>query len=423
MFSPCILPDEFYLGYFGRLNSFNGFNDHGERLLSMMREILPSTITPVNHKNLTGVLAYAADMTVSEFVRNHTLVPYRQMFTSLNARTILSTPVYLNRGPIRPQAYFCASCIDKDIHDIGFSYWRRTHQLPGMHVCLDHDEILRHIEKKFAFMQPPSAYIDTANTINDSWARKSNEHPAVRVFLELSVKLASSTESFRLANIKPLLAMQASGSGLVSSRHYIGNQIVNLVIETFPAQWLKDICRTISTKPVYDRIGHDVDMQFQSSDPYLTTQYLMEVAVLFDSANEAISAMRAADDTSSARKTLLRSPEIDFRTEFIRTRGQHRRIARENGRPFRNTSKRLRLIGLPNITGTGRGSNNEKLIQALRIFFEQGFTSAESARRAGVKLEDLEQILRFAGVRLQTALQAMEEVSDSADTPSLDMAA
>ena len=420
MFYPCILPDEFYLGYFGRLNSFNGFNDHGKRLLSMLREILPSTVAPVDYTNLEGVLAYSANMALREFVRNHTLVPYRQMFTRHGSNTSIALSGHVGRGPIRSQAYLCARCIDKDIHDIGFSYWRRTHQLPGMHVCVDHDEILRHIEKKDAFMGPPSDYVDTASTANESWAIECHEHPAVRVFLELSIHLASSEKSLRLGNVKPLLALQAAHKRLVPSPHYIGNHISNHVIATFPTKWLNDICQTIATKPSRRRGGHAGEMQFLSSDPYVTTQYLMEVAVLFDSAEEALAAMLEADDPSSSLKASLGHPEVDFRAEYIRTRGKYRRIAHETGRKIYGISQALRLIGLPNLTD--KGNDNEKLLQAARSFFVEGYTCAVSAERAGAKLEDFERILRYAGIALHKALQEMEEeIASATDNSSLGM--
>jgi hypothetical protein len=45
-------------------------------------------------------------------------------------------------GPKHPR--FCSACIQEDERTLGFPYFHRKHQLPGVAVCWKHDEILSH---------------------------------------------------------------------------------------------------------------------------------------------------------------------------------------------------------------------------------------------------------------------------------------
>ncbi|WP_075257358.1 TniQ family protein [Herbaspirillum camelliae] len=55
---------------------------------------------------------------------------------------------------------FCPHCASGDINQYGYSYWHRTHQLPGIWICAAHNSLLierpRRIGEKFAWIKPPA---------------------------------------------------------------------------------------------------------------------------------------------------------------------------------------------------------------------------------------------------------------------------
>lgn len=92
-------------------------------------------------------------------IRKHSLLPYFMYFNSLDYRLgwedmLLSSNSQYQQstlGKLKALAKatsrhprFCKTCAKEDYVNLGFSYFRREHQLPGVAVCWKHREILAH---------------------------------------------------------------------------------------------------------------------------------------------------------------------------------------------------------------------------------------------------------------------------------------
>jgi hypothetical protein len=93
-------------------------------------------------------------------IQHHTSLPYLTYFDKPEQRDsavkLLSenmqskyivqslglTQYRCGNGPKHPR--FCSACIQEDERTLGFPYFHRKHQLPGVAVCWKHDEILSH---------------------------------------------------------------------------------------------------------------------------------------------------------------------------------------------------------------------------------------------------------------------------------------
>ncbi len=49
----------------------------------------------------------------------------------------------------------CESCVEQDLREFGYSFWRRSHQLPGVYFCSDHGRALLCFEGREAFRSAP----------------------------------------------------------------------------------------------------------------------------------------------------------------------------------------------------------------------------------------------------------------------------
>lgn len=366
------------------------------------------------------LLAYCANMPLPQFVRAHTLMPYRRCVASHKPELIHGDEN--DRAMIRcastrlarPGAYFCVVCVNKDIKTIGMSYWRRSHQLPGMYACPEHGQALRYVEKNNAFLSPPSTYVDTAYLIDDQWAVDNHAHPAIRRFLSLSQTLASGERPFEVRKIRPLLMQQAKAIGLRGFSAAGNGLLSDLIVETFPAQWLETIFPGLPSKPVGHKIDQIDGVLYLSTCSSSVAAYILAFCVLFDSpkaAMDALSAESLAEPSSRRRQVSesLSETSVDLKSEYVRTRGNHLRIARENGLELHTVINGLRDNGLPNLTT--KGKDKSRLFDAVVNFYLGGQTMAESAIVAGVKLEDLERIVRHAGADLTAMLKRMVRIS------------
>ena len=134
-------------------------------------------------KGQDGALLVLADTCGIEheaYVRSHSLLPF-VCFTIRNARvqsnngfwehTVIS--IVGLRSP-RPRAYMCAACVGGDISRRGYSYWRRAHQLPGVHWCEQHGDPLISTQAPEAFDQMPSSWRASATPGPRELANRSN---------------------------------------------------------------------------------------------------------------------------------------------------------------------------------------------------------------------------------------------------------
>jgi hypothetical protein len=88
------------------------------------------------HYNILDVLALVSQVGHRRFVNDHTLIPFfkivstdsacRESGTANSHNQLTQSALALPYN----QAKFCVDCINDDRLTFGFSYWRRSHQLP-----------------------------------------------------------------------------------------------------------------------------------------------------------------------------------------------------------------------------------------------------------------------------------------------------
>jgi len=100
-------------------------------------------------------IARAFGMDLEEFVYRHTLLPYAVAFmvpqdkerilTSLlsDSSDLCIAAVAQNATKSTSALRFCVACKAQDLRLYGETYWRRSHQLPGVLRCALHDQPLR----------------------------------------------------------------------------------------------------------------------------------------------------------------------------------------------------------------------------------------------------------------------------------------
>lgn len=129
--------DEFALGYAGRLCHVN----LNKSLFETMRMLMLNFGLQSQRGAYLEALALAAGMQSQRFAKMHTLHPtiieggYVGLGRSLGAARgqVGDEPNQLRLS--KKHAYFCKDCIEQQRQEIGFAYWNRIHQLPGIYWC------------------------------------------------------------------------------------------------------------------------------------------------------------------------------------------------------------------------------------------------------------------------------------------------
>lgn len=139
-------PDEFVLGYAGRLRILNR-EKNAQQFGYQLRDhfMAPNGMRP----SLIEALILATGQSHADFLKHHSLIGYHLAVTKKATAPVSS---YLSRPDlidsfgfrlIRNEARFCTSCIEAERKTDGVAYWHRNHQLPGVYWCHLHGEALR----------------------------------------------------------------------------------------------------------------------------------------------------------------------------------------------------------------------------------------------------------------------------------------
>ena len=162
---PELLPDEFFSGYFGRFSCINGYMSTTEARLSLrnkLRRIYPELTTVPT----IWAIAQIYEVDVDVLIQQNTLIP----LLSRISKPALISQINKNKadinlikrrgvGIIKHHPCFCENCVVEDIAYWGFSYWRRSHQLPGVDWCTKHNAALIEIDDIDAFSHQPAWFM------------------------------------------------------------------------------------------------------------------------------------------------------------------------------------------------------------------------------------------------------------------------
>lgn len=369
---------------------------------------------------LIELLSFASSMSIREFVRQHTQQPYRRAIVSYKPDLVhgderdMSMIRYSANRFARQATYFCATCVDADVVIHGTSYWRRSHQLPGMYVCPSHGDALYYLDSLKAYMKAPAVGLEDCHAIDSAWALENHENKHVQEFLRLSLALSEFPHPISLHRARSVLCERAKALNIpvypTKNNEY---RLSDKIFSRYPGSWLELVFPNASSKSPGE-IQHQLDgILYCSTSSSSIVAYLLGACVLFDTADDFLHALSDAEPVKRIKRG-ERKEKFDRKIElheglasYIRCKGSHTKIAREYEVSMNAIKPQLLAFGLPNLESR-RDLKHSKHACALRHFYSRHMSLADSAKLAGVTAEDVESIVRQAGIHLPAALLQMD---------------
>lgn len=231
MHIPKLLPDEHSKGYIGRINRLNG-NIPLSRLQNSLANMLNIKDGNSGRYNILDVLALVSQVGHKRFVNDHTLIPFLKIVSSESDHSENGTTNSYNQlnysAFVLPynQAKFCLDCITEDRLTIGFSYWRRSHQLPGIVFCFTHKSVLFQEHGNTPAFMMPNEIITTAEIIDEKIANNALQNPFIYRYAEVCYAFLKSKSSIHSATAATRIAKQAEKHAFFSGT--INDQVNNL---------------------------------------------------------------------------------------------------------------------------------------------------------------------------------------------------
>lgn len=421
-FSP--LPDELAGGYMGRILRINGpSSDRGhalKRIREFARAVAPNDLRATAVENLATIAGFETPV----FVREHTTLPYQRTFAYQDNQVALMHGSPANRPllrasalrPARPGIYLCAACVREDIKFHGISYWRRTHQLPGLFWCPKHERPLHWVDRDLCTALSPAGALAMASEIDPTWVAKLQRNPIIARFIAISVELSGLACPYDERDLSKWLREQATqwaaDRARVAPVHVLLREHVRSHIDRrWLAALLPDFARNgplpAGKKDIFERA---LSGKRSCSGTGLLTVIL---SVLFDSADTALLSMNAALAPSQSQAQLesgaaARLTNRQLRSAYIEARGNQYLAAKRLRVSPDIANQQLLHIGLPGLGGPHRRS----VTCAINAFFIDGLSVAQAAASAGMEQAALEAFLRETSP-LKPMLHAIQQKDKS----------
>jgi len=406
MLIPEILPDEFAAGYLGRIATINGYPNREWTLRAIDRRV-GSTGRSGPRPPAVVLLAAATAQKPTEFVLNHSLVPF---FAGVRN----SADVYLHGLPSEPDrlhklgmklgaewASFCEHCVSEDLQFWGFSFWRRSHQIPGIETCSKHSAML-HIVKALDLASNPAVPCAGAR----AQQRLAIDSDIVNRYSEISIGLLDNPQPLGKAHVTRRLEARARIKGI---RHSPGRRplLSDLAKAKLPPCWLLENFPQITNKSP-DGFLYSFDCACTSNGALVSTSsYALAAALLYESADDALRDLfDLVKDTKprSQRSTLLLSDNGRLKTlvqTYIDSQGIYSAAARKLDLDVGYMRDLCTAAGLPSLHRI-----SDDIFSALKAFFS-GRTLDQVCKDYDITLTELQPFLRASGEPFRRALQSI----------------
>jgi len=404
-------PDELIHGYRGRLARSNGVTDD-KQLDVLMREWAGVPGSDCREVPRAILLAKMAGVPVTEFVSQHSFVPLRRAITWFHPEAkhgcesilplLWSGPMHLPRDG----AYFCEHCVAEDIEFHGMSYWRRSHQIPGVFWCSKHRAPLSYVERDSAFKRPPSASLDMALHVSPKWVEELMGNPYLQRYADVCSCLMERDRPFDVAVVSHVLKEEARTQGFQASGRPVKRPLLSdMAIKEIGRKWLATVVPALADKPEGD-ISHQVDgVCYLKKSSSSVAAYALVGALLYSSVDEAINALAGmrSQDLGTRRKRKADLPTGELVNAYIQSRGDYARAAEHFDCVYQTVASRYATLGLPNFSGK-RGA---RLFDSAVAFFVEEKSWTDSIAAGHITPQEMENMVRCSGSSLGSALRAI----------------
>ena len=293
MHVPKPLPDELLNGYVGRIASLNGIARVEAR--SKVVNYAEQSQGTRRVKNWVLAIAPLMGMTWQQVVLQHTLLPFtaavrpKPLSGGLKPSCPLSALATRSYGD---RMHLCQDCVQEDLRFWGISYWRRSHQLPGMFLCPKHRRpLLRIRTPKYSELPLPQEEALVAHPLEPDAVAQAQSNVVIDRFASICVELLERSEPFLVgqmsAAIQPKLRARFGSGGSRTGERWLSE----IAQREAGGPWLRLVFPELDRQdargkvPDFDRVGQNRVFAAPSK------RYALALALLYDSSDDALNAV------------------------------------------------------------------------------------------------------------------------------------
>lgn len=402
-------PDELLQGWQARMRAIN--HQPGEitvdQLISKIARQHDISIT--DETDFAQCAAVVLGMSRESLLQNLTLAPFFNGLEGLKpnkhgTKSLRHRQAYDRTAPFKLGGHyprFCLQCAKKDISVLGYSYWHRSHQLPGLIWCPEHGSQLIFAKGKNVFEQRPD---QVADSFIDERVHSFTQIQVniLKRYGQIATNILHQAPVIDSVAASAILNRQAKRKDFRISRPGKRNTASNELIRLLPTWWLHETSPRVKWIP--NKYISTIDGACTPNATRYTAVTLSLLAALFyEDENEAIvEILKPYERTQERQKGFNYWASREIFEEYIAQKGIVSRVAEKLSLPSSTVGIGLLNQGLP---GLGRASSTTMAARAFLL----GQPLATACAENGTSKEELEELLRAGCARLKTALDAIPE--------------
>ena len=292
MFIAKPMPDEFCRGHIGRLRRLNFFNSSVDYLksISLLYRETHGTARPLE------AVASLNNIPIQGYLLLHTLLPITNLIIKedgLDPEMTWSNYIVSAHGLSKNHrgGYFCDQCIREDIDFWGYSYWRRSHQILGVHCCEKHNlHPLRYASSIATFDYSPHFWSGDKKIKASIYANQYRESKPIQRYGAACQSLLDNHVAWNIKHIKMQLQERLKLPEFENLFNKMNRTpLSKILLERYPSQFLNEMISSFISNCddyKYPPIDFFTSKKFNSDTPYLLIFLLL---FLYDSIEAPIT--------------------------------------------------------------------------------------------------------------------------------------
>lgn len=241
-----LLDDELLDGYRGRLAVLNDSRSKGE-IHKLVSTSYPVAARFGTQSAFVPCLAHALGVSVEVLLCKHTMLPLFAAFpdvsTTLDQEQFRYSPanssVWLKTA--RKSMWMCSQCIQDDLDKHHFSYWHRSHQLPGRFRCPEHDGPLRFCAIPNFLTTYPDALLESSDAVDHKLLEEATNNKWARSAMEILAGILTAEKTIDRREVSRIFRERSGLNGCGITDTNVIKTLSNLITDGLSQALLKDL--------------------------------------------------------------------------------------------------------------------------------------------------------------------------------------
>lgn len=331
--APRLMPDESAAAYWGRVLRLNAVPEaQADEAAFSKRARRQTRANGEDESSQACLIGTVAGAPLATVIRSHTLVPLWGAVVSVvnldwcdgsfQSRELQQRAL----SGIAHYRALCPMCVSEDVDYWGFSYWRRSHQIPTVAWCQKHGCPLFRARGNDSWQEMPHEALADARPESPDVAKHSTENPVLRRYAEICNELLQRSRPFSTAQVLRALVKRARFHGLEGDPRAQGRRLSDLAADLVTGPWQAVFWKELSAKPAGEHLPALDGVLSRLRAGLGIQSYALAIALLYDSVDQALwdidralPPMRALDAaidveaTRPVRNEPPRTPDDDAR--------------------------------------------------------------------------------------------------------------